>query len=130
MRITVSSESDAVAYRHLASLSADVEQRLNSLLSESRLADVDLQVRYVPIVMPPDLLERYPARSRAHIEKRIIDCSPQLNHSVFSDGTPALRRKEYLAGLRTAKAFMPQFNITSDEIAEFEAILTTVELSA
>jgi hypothetical protein len=127
MKILVSSESDALAYESLARLSVDVEQRLNEVLSDSSLAEVDLQIRYVPIVMPPELQARYPARSKALVKSKVLDCSPQLNYSIFADGTSELQFKEYLRGIRTAKEYMPAFAMTAEQIGEFEAILTSLE---
>jgi len=41
-----------------------VEPRLNRGVAASILVGLDCELRYVPIIMPASMLERYPTRSR------------------------------------------------------------------
>jgi hypothetical protein len=76
-----------------------VEDLINERLQSGELSDVDLKVRYVPIIMPPDRAADYPARSKVSTQQRLLDCAPQLNFDAFSGPSVETSAEEYLQGL-------------------------------
>ncbi|WP_208622632.1 hypothetical protein, partial [Sphingomonas faeni] len=42
-----------------------IEPLLNHQLRDSRFAAVELLLRYIPVIMPTEMLDRYPSRSKA-----------------------------------------------------------------
>ena len=78
MEFWASSESYAPADSNLERARHFVEPYLNDTLEKSSMADVELKLRYIPIVMPVDMHDRYKERSKARIKQKIYDCAPHL----------------------------------------------------
>lgn len=97
---------------------------LNALFEQSGLANFECKLRYVPIIMPPDAMERYPARSRVRRRERICDCAPQLDFEPFVSGNFAGQLTEYVAGIRTSVPDLAKLGATKEQMAEFEQILS------
>jgi hypothetical protein len=77
----------------------NVEPYLNAAFAASSLASLECKLRYVPIIMPEGMRERYPARSKLLKKERIYDCAPQLDYDIFVDGTFEDQLIEYLNGI-------------------------------
>jgi hypothetical protein len=88
--------------------------------------------RYVPIVMPPELLERYPARSKTRIKQRTYDCAPQLSYAVFLHDDFAGQVREYVRGLAVEVPQLLKFGASAAQVEEFRDILASIadEVSA
>jgi hypothetical protein len=100
-----------------------VEPFLNAAFAASSLATLDAKLRYVPIVMPEGMRERYPARSKLRKKERLFDCAPQLNYEVFVEGSFEDQLQEYLRGIALSSPYLAALGASPEQIAEFEAIL-------
>jgi hypothetical protein len=103
-----------------------IEPLLNHRLTNSRFANVQLLLRYVPVIMPTEILDRYPARSRARIKQRVLECAPQLRYETFVSGSFNDQVDAYLNGIRTASSSMKKFGISPAEIGDFEQLLAAI----
>lgn len=79
-----------------------VETFLNTAFAASSLDRLQCKLRYVPIVMPPGMPERYPARSKLRRTERICVCAPRLHYEVVVAGSFEDQPKEYLRGIALA----------------------------
>jgi hypothetical protein len=118
------SESDAASYAAVESVRLAIEPVLADLLRQSQLSAATLLFRYVPIVMPPELLDRYPPRSEARLKERIVDCAPQLDHETFVQGGFGDQVQTYVDGIRTDSALLQQFGLYESDVREFQTLLT------
>jgi hypothetical protein len=100
-----------------------VESFLNAAFAASSLATLEGKLRYVPIIMPEGMRERYPARSKLRKKERIYDCAPQLDYDVFVDGTFEDQLKEYLNGIAPSAPHLAGLGATKQQIKDFETIL-------
>jgi hypothetical protein len=98
---------------------------LNAAFTASSLATLDGMLRYVPIVMPKGMRERYPARSKLRKKDRVYDCAPQLNYEVFVEGTFEDQLKEYLRGIAESAPHLAGLGATPEQIEDFNRILAT-----
>lgn len=102
-----------------------VEPYLNAQLQDSTLATLDCKLRYVPIIMPPGMRERYPARSRLRKKENVYLCAPQLDYDVFVEGTFEDQLREYLKGIEPSAPHLAKLGATAEQIADFERIMAT-----
>jgi len=102
-----------------------VEPFLNLKFALSSLAELNGKLRYVPIVMPDGLRERYPARSKLRKKERIYDCAPQLDYEVFVSGTFEDQLREYLHGIAESAPHLAGLGATPEQIKDFEQIMAT-----
>ena len=79
MKFLESAEVFQEAFPALERVLRCVEPFLNTAFATSGLANLQCKLRYVPIIMPDGMRERYPARSKLRKTERICDCSPQLD---------------------------------------------------
>jgi hypothetical protein len=118
-----SSEGYQSASDAIEKVRRSIEPILQQILDKSRFSDERLLIRYVPIVMPFDLLDRYPARSKPRIKQRILDCAPQLNYDVFNNGSFTEQVEVYLDGIRTASYLLQKFGFSAADVTDFEMLL-------
>lgn len=105
-----------------------IEPYLNAAFAGSSLETIEAELRYVPIVMPEDMRENYPARSKLRRKQMIYVCAPQLDYDVFVTGSFEAQLREYLRGIALSAPHLAGLGASQDQIAEFEAILAgTVE---
>jgi len=83
------------------------------------------KLRYVPIVMPENMLARYPERSKLRKKERIYDCAPILDYDVFVVGSFESQLREYLRGIALSAPCLASLGASQQQIKEFEAILST-----
>jgi hypothetical protein len=100
-----------------------IEPILNAEFARSSLANLDARLRYIPIVMPKGMRERYPARSKLRKKQRIYDCAPQLNYEVFVDGSFEDQLKEYIRGIALSAPYLKGLDATPEQIEDFKRIL-------
>jgi hypothetical protein len=93
--------------------------------SSSILAALDGKLRYVPIIMPEGLRERYPARSKLRKKEQIYDCAPQLDYEVFVEGTFEDQLREYMRGIAESAPHLAGLGATREQIKAFELIMAT-----
>jgi hypothetical protein len=123
MIFRTSSESYRPAGAGLTRARRSVEEYLNREIARSSLATLDAKLHYIPIVMPSDMLAKYPERSELHKEDRIYDCAPQLNYEVFVSGSFEDQLKEYLRGIALSAPHLAGLGATPEQIADFKRIM-------
>ena len=100
-----------------------VEPFLNAAFAASSLATLEGELRYVPIVMPEGMRERYPARSKLVKKERIYVCAPQLDYDVFVEGNFEDQLDEYLRGIALSAPHLAGLSASPKQIDEFKTIL-------
>ena len=121
-----SSEVYQPAYGMLSRVRREVEARLNVELNRSNLSARAIKFRYVPVVMPDDMKDRYPARSRPLPAQGIYDCAPQLDYDTFVNGAYDRCVDEYLRGVLSCASSLTAVGMTDIEIELFEALVGRV----
>jgi hypothetical protein len=128
MKFWASTEGYQPAYMASVKVRRAVEPYLNEAFAESNLATLEGKLRYVPIIMPAGMRERYPARSKLRKKERIYDCAPQLNYDVFVEGTFKDQLQEYVRGIAESFPYLAGLGATPQQVADFDRIMvTTVE---
>lgn len=102
-----------------------VEPFLNFAFASSSLAEISGKLRYVPIIMPDEMREQYPARSKLRKKERVYDCAPQLDYGIFVEGTFEAQLREYVRGIAESAPHLAGLGATPEQIAEFEQIMAT-----
>jgi hypothetical protein len=116
-------EGHQPAYTAITRARRCVEPYLNAQFAASSLERLDAKLRYVPIVMPEDMRQRYPERSKLRKKQRIYDCAPQLNYEVFVEGSFEDQLKEYLRGIALSAPHLKGLGATPEQIADFNRIM-------
>ena len=124
MEFWASSESEKKASEDLERARNCVEPYLNSAIAVSSLAELNLELRYVPIAMPENLRGKYPARSKMRKKECVYLCAPQLDYDLFVEGNLEDQLREYLRGVSESSTYLAEFGATPEQIEEFEAILS------
>jgi hypothetical protein len=104
-----------------------VEPFLNEAFANSSLAGLDGKLRYVPIIMPVDMRERYPARSKLQKKERVYDCAPQLDYDVFVTGSFEEQLREYLRGIALSAPHLAGLGATKAQIDDFKKIMSIAD---
>ena len=125
MEFWASSESHQPAGLALERARRCVEPFLSAAFAASSLAMLQAKLRYVPIVMPENMLARYPERSKLRKKERIYDCAPILDYDVFVVGSFESQLREYLRGIALSAPCLAGLGPSQQQIKEFEAILST-----
>jgi len=86
MEFWASAEVHQPAFSALDKARRCVGPFLNRAFAASSLAALQVELRYVRIVMPKNLQSRYPARSKLRKRQRIYDCAPVLITTCLSAG--------------------------------------------
>lgn len=125
MEFWASSESYIKASDNLDNTRRLVEPYLNDVFEKSSLNFINIELRYIPIVMNPESLANYPSRSRAKIKQGIYLCAPQLDYQTFVDGTLSDKLDEYLRGIALSSPFLKKFGATPEQVRDFDLIIAT-----
>ncbi|MDI1227649.1 MAG: hypothetical protein PSY14_08195 [bacterium] len=123
MKFWASVECDQASYPAIRKTRQHIEPFLNSALEKSNLVNLEATLLYVPIVMPDERRERYPARSKLRKKEKAYDCSPQLNYEVFINGTFEDQLREYLHGIASSAPHLAGLGASKKQIAEFQEII-------
>jgi hypothetical protein len=116
-------EVDQPAFFAMRQVRQRVEPFLNAAFETSVLAEIPITLRYVPIIMPEGVRERYPARSKVSKKENLYDCAPQLNYEVFVEGTFAEQVDEYLRGIALSVPHLAKLGASQQQIEELKRIL-------
>lgn len=123
MNFWASSETYQHAEADLERARRCVEPYLNEALKISSIADLELTIRYVPIVMPKEMHDRYKERSKARIKQKIYDCAPHLDYDVFVSRDFDSQIAEYLRGISLSVPHLGKFGLKAEQIEVFSSIL-------
>ena len=126
MEFWASSEAFRLAGPASEEIRKCVEPRLNAAFTDSALSDLNRELRYVPIIVPEGLRERYSARSELREKERIYVCAPQLDYAVFVSGSFDDQLREYVRGIAGSAPYLAGLGATPEQIKEFEEIIATV----
>jgi len=96
---------------------------LNGAFAASSLSGLNCELWYIPIVMPEDMREHYPARSRRVRGQLAYSCCPQLDYDVFVEGTFEAQLREYIRGIATSVPFLPALGASPQQVQDFISIL-------
>lgn len=119
MKLWTSSESDRFAQPAVQATRTLVKPLLAAAWSRGPLADLDVTIRHVPIVMDEEGRGRYPARSRTRKNQNLYDCAPQLDYPTFQRGRPESQIAEYLRGLEECAAALPKLGASPAQVGAF-----------
>lgn len=100
-----------------------VEPFLNDAFAASSLSTLEGKLRYVPIIMPENMRERYPERSKLRKKQKIYLCAPQLDYEVFVNGSFEEQLREYIRGIALSAPHLSGLGATEEQIADFESIM-------
>lgn len=123
-------ESGFVNMTERIKISRQMEHLISSRISESSLLNLDTEFCYIPILMPNDMLDRYPARSSYSRKEDVIYCCPQLDYDRYKSGDGAVRREVVYEGLGEARKLMKRANFSDAQIEEFLAIVEAAKSEA
>jgi hypothetical protein len=93
---------------------------LETQFAQPILANLDLTLRYVPIIMPPDMRENYSERSRIRLKQRLYDCAPQLDLAAFLSDDTGAKYREFVRGLKTSLPELARLGANTAQIAAIE----------
>lgn len=102
-----------------------VEPFLNAAFAASSLAKLDAKLRYIPIVMPKDMREKYTERSKLRKKQRIYDCAPHLDFNIFVDGSFEDQLREYVRGIALSTSHLVGLGTSEEQVADFEEIMAS-----
>lgn len=102
-----------------------VEPFLNAAFASSSLATLEGELRFVPIVMPEGVRQRYPERSELRGEERVYVCAPQLDYDVFVEGTFEEQLREYVRGIALSAPHLKGLGASPQQIDDFKRIMGT-----
>ncbi|WP_267389729.1 hypothetical protein [Sphingomonas sp. GC_Shp_3] len=102
-----------------------IETILAEGFSSGSLSDLDMELRYVPIVMPMESHLKYKERSKCRLKQRIYDCAPHLDYETFVSGSYAAQIEEFIRGMKTSAPYLTRFGASDKQVAEFEEVLVT-----
>lgn len=123
MILSFSAEVYQPAFHNLHRSSQNVESYLNVALANSNLRTLHCELRYVPIVMPEDMFENYPERSKLRKKQKLYDCAPILNYDVFVNGTFEDQLQEYLRGIALSTSYLSELGASLEQVKTFKEIL-------
>lgn len=126
MQLFFSSEVEQSALHQMHEVRILVKPLLESAVAKGPLAEFDVEIRYVPIIMSKERRERYPARSRLRGKERIYSCCPQLEIEPFVSGTKPERIAVYVEGLRECGPALRKLGATEDQVNAFNQILDDI----
>jgi hypothetical protein len=125
LKFWASVEGHMAAYDAITKTRRTVEPFLNSAFAASSLSSLECKLRYVPIIMPDGIRERYPARSKLLKKERIFDCAPQLDYDVFVNGTFEEQLHEYIRGIALSGPYLVGLGASEKQIRDFENIMAS-----
>lgn len=118
-----SCEAERMAYGNLVAVAKAATPYLNEEFENSLLRDLNIKLRYIPIVMPEQNRTSYPERSKARIKQAIYDCAPQLDYPTFVNGPLDAQCIEYIRGIALSSPHLKKFGATLEQIADFDAVI-------
>jgi len=87
------------------------------------LSELPGELRYVPIIMPPELIARYPERSKLRKKELAYVCAPHLDYLTFLDGSPEEQIAEYIRGIMLSAPHLSGLGATPRQIEDFRQLL-------
>lgn len=126
MELFYSTESHISVAEGITSTKRSLGARLDGIVANSILSDLDVRIRYIPIVMPPERAHAYPARSRVERANRIYNACPQLDYQVFLDGSDEDMKREWISGLDSVAGGLKKLGVSKEHIDTWTDALATL----
>ena len=123
MTFQSAAECHSTAYKAGTIVRKVVEPYLNDAFSRGSLAHLDLKLRYVPIVMPADMIDMYPERSFANVPLRVYDCATHIDFVTYVSGNLKQQLTKYFRGTSLVSPHLVSFVAGPDQLVEFEHII-------
>ena len=119
-------EVEKSVHHHLKRVREELHNGIEGALQSGLLADVQLELCYIPIVMDKDFIDLYP--ERATFDKRAgkVLSSPHLDFAVFKSFSLRSAQSEYLRGLSTASRILSKAGLEAKTIDEFKESVLSV----
>jgi hypothetical protein len=118
MEYGCSVETEKCVSERVLFIARATEQMIAERLVAGELSNIDILVRYVPIIMNPEWAKHYPSRTKVSHKHRVLDCAPQLNFEKFSDGPLDGAAKEYVSGIIDCLPLLAKLKFSSSEIGQ------------
>ena len=120
MKYGWSAETDEKVGERLRLMGLATERLIEERLASGELEDIDVLVGYVPIIMPPEWAQDYPARTKVSHKHRVLDCAPQLDYEKFSGDSVEVAAKEYVGGIILCLPLLSRLRFAPSEISRIE----------
>ncbi len=117
-------EVEKRAYPAFKKIADMVENDLDPRLASSDLGEIDLEICYIPILMPPDLQAIYPSRSKYDRKLGVSFPCPQLTYDCFVSGTQPEQIQEFVNGLHVVSEHLKIIGVTADAQLQYREILS------
>ena len=105
-----------------------VGAQLASAIGSSSLDKLEGTFYYIPIVMPPEMRKRYPARAKFYKKDKLFGCCPHLDYEVFLDGKFVEQMHEYVRGIDEGADGLVNFGAGAEEVREFRKLLAAIRV--
>ena len=120
MKYGWSAEVDQNAVERLRLMGLATERIISERLAAGELADIDLEIQYVPIIMVPEYAQNYPARTMISHKNRTLHCAPQLDSEKFLVEPFEIAANEYVRGIIDCLPLLSRLRFASSEIGQIE----------
>lgn len=124
MKVVGSAELDMTVQRTFRPLRNKAICWLAQKCLEGKLYEFDVILNYTPILMSPQFIDNYPARSRRSIKDRTVFCSPQLDYARYVEGDEREKRRVFYDGLYDALGYMEKFGANDEQLEEFRNLIS------
>jgi hypothetical protein len=102
-----------------------IEPYLNAAFAASSLSTLEGELRYVPIIMPEGMRERYAERSGLRKKESVYLCAPQLDYETFVSGSFEEHLREYIRGIALSAPHLAGLGASKEQIEDFEKIMAS-----
>ena len=127
IKFWVSAETFKDASPYVEELEKLIENTvIHRILNYKEIEHINFEVRYIPIIMPPELAIKYPERSQSKIKQKLYNCCPILNYHNIIDISCKIRTREYLGGLSIPNSFFHRIGLSENEINLVEPIFQCI----
>jgi hypothetical protein len=83
---------------------------------------IDLKIRYTPIIMPPDWLDKYTDRTKVRKKQRILDCAPQLDYNKFREGSYEDSVLEFVSGIDHCLSLLGLLGVSDSSVGQIKRL--------
>jgi hypothetical protein len=101
-------------------------------IGDADIKSIDLDIGYVPIIMI-DPHNRYPARTRLVIKRRVLESAPKLDYEQFVKSSDSDAAKIYMSGLLSDLPRLRKLGLSTEDydrvVGLFEGVLRDVQIA-
>lgn len=126
MEYGYSSETEKEVLERVLLVGRTAAELITMRLGAGELANIDVKIGYVPIIMSPELTPRYPARTKVSHKRRALECAPQLDYEIFLRQSLETVAKEYVRGIIDCLPLLSRLGLHNSEIGQVEQFFAHV----